>query len=53
LVTDSSTAALHRSAEEWGRTLEARVSATLAELKVPHGLLPTCASCKRIRDDSG
>jgi hypothetical protein len=35
------------------RELEARVAAALADVKVLSGLLPVCASCKKIRDDRG
>jgi ligand-binding sensor domain-containing protein len=35
------------------RALQARVVAALAEVKVLSGLLPVCASCKKIRDDKG
>src|SRR5262249_54975882 len=33
--------------------LAARVQEALAEIKVLNGLLPICASCKKIRDDGG
>jgi ligand-binding sensor domain-containing protein len=35
------------------RMLSARVDEMVAEMKVMHGLLPICASCKKIRDDGG
>jgi ligand-binding sensor domain-containing protein len=35
------------------RELKARVTAALADVKVLSGLLPVCASCKKIRDDKG
>jgi ligand-binding sensor domain-containing protein len=35
------------------RELKARVAAALADVKVLSGLLPVCASCKKIRDDKG
>jgi ligand-binding sensor domain-containing protein len=35
------------------RELEGRVAAALADVKVLSGLLPVCASCKKIRDDKG
>jgi hypothetical protein len=41
-------AALRRRAE----ALQQREQA-LADVKILHGLLPICASCKKIRDDSG
>jgi ligand-binding sensor domain-containing protein len=33
--------------------LTARVKEAIAQIKILSGLLPTCASCKRIRDDRG
>jgi hypothetical protein len=35
------------------RELAARVHDALAQIKVLKGLLPICASCKKIRDDTG
>jgi ligand-binding sensor domain-containing protein len=35
------------------RELNVRVEAALAQIKTLHGLLPMCASCKKIRDDTG
>ncbi len=35
------------------RELESRVEEAVARLKVLQGLLPICASCKKIRDDKG
>jgi len=35
------------------RELTARVEEALAQVKVLNGLLPICASCKKIRDDTG
>jgi len=35
------------------RKLSQRVDAALAQIKVLKGLLPVCASCKKIRDDHG
>ena len=35
------------------RELDRRVEAALADVKVLSGLLPICASCKKIRDDRG
>lgn len=35
------------------RTLTARVEQTIADLKILRGLLPICASCKKIRGDNG
>jgi ligand-binding sensor domain-containing protein len=35
------------------RALRVRVDEVVAEMKVLHGLLPICASCKKIRDDGG
>ena len=45
--------ALHRAVDESSRTLEHEVRDARADLKVLRGLLPICASCKRIRDDQG
>lgn len=33
--------------------LQRRVDAALAKVKTLHGLLPICASCKKVRDDKG
>jgi len=35
------------------RELSLRVNEALAQLKVLRGLLPICASCKKVRDDTG
>jgi hypothetical protein len=35
------------------RELERRVAEELAQVKVLRGLLPTCAWCKKVRDDAG
>jgi len=35
------------------RALEVRIREALAKIKVLSGLLPICASCKKIRDDKG
>jgi ligand-binding sensor domain-containing protein len=35
------------------RELKAQVTSALADVKVLSGLLPVCASCKKIRDDKG
>jgi hypothetical protein len=35
------------------RTLRQRVAEEVAKVKVLHGLLPVCASCKKVRDDRG
>jgi ligand-binding sensor domain-containing protein len=35
------------------KALRARVDEVIAEMKVLHGLLPICASCKKVRDDGG
>lgn len=45
--------ALHRAVDESSRTLEHEVQEARADLKVLRGLLPICASCKRIRDERG
>jgi hypothetical protein len=45
--------ALHRAVEATSQTLEHEVQDARADLKVLRGLLPICASCKRIRDDQG
>jgi hypothetical protein len=39
--------------EKVNRRLEAAVKERTKELKVLSGLLPICASCKKIRDDGG
>lgn len=44
---------LHRSVEALNRQLEGRVETAMTDLRVLSGLLPICASCKRIRDDGG
>jgi hypothetical protein len=40
-------------AEEALRTINADLATALANVKSLSGLLPICASCKRIRDDEG
>jgi ligand-binding sensor domain-containing protein len=35
------------------RELQERVTKAMAEIKTLHGLLPICAWCKKVRDDSG
>jgi hypothetical protein len=45
--------ALHRTVEAESETLEHEVQDARADLKVLRGLLPICASCKRIRDQQG
>lgn len=35
------------------RELQRRVDEALAKVKVLHGLIPICASCKNVRDDKG
>lgn len=42
-----------RRLEAGEKALSARVEEGLAHIKSLHGLLPICASCKRIRDDQG
>ncbi len=42
-----------RRAEEERQELIQKLSATLRQIKTLNGLLPICASCKRIRDDRG
>jgi hypothetical protein len=42
-----------RRAERERERLIAEISAALADVKALRGLLPICASCKKIRDDSG
>ena len=44
---------LHMAAERAKSTLEERVEEALADIKTLRGLIPICASCKRIRDDQG
>jgi hypothetical protein len=44
---------LHRSVEALNAGLERRVREALADVKVLRGLIPICASCKKIRDDQG
>ena len=44
---------LQRIAEEERDRLIAELRAALAEVKILSGLLPICASCKKIRDDKG
>jgi hypothetical protein len=44
---------LHRSVETANATLEDRVKAALADVKVLRGFIPICASCKKMRDDQG
>jgi len=39
--------------EQRERELEVRVDQALAQVKTLSGMLPICASCKKIRDDSG
>lgn len=39
--------------KKYERELEARVNEALANIKVLSGLIPICANCKKIRDDSG
>ena len=40
-------------AEQEREKLIAELQTALAEIKTLHGILPICASCKKIRDDSG
>ena len=42
-----------RSLKRRERQLQVRVEEALGEVKVLSGLLPICASCKKIRDDGG
>jgi len=42
-----------RRGEERERELASRVEQAVAQIKVLSGLLPICASCKKIRDDTG
>ena len=44
---------LHEKVENMNVTLEKAVEARTRELKVLSGLMPICASCKKIRDDQG
>src|SRR5439155_620930 len=39
--------------ERQARELTAAVDAAVSQVKALRGLLPICASCKKIRDDSG
>jgi len=43
----------HRSADEEREKLVARLEEALAQVRALRGLLPVCASCKRIRDYAG
>ena len=45
--------ALERIAEQERDRLIAELQAALADVKALSGLLPICASCKKIRDDNG
>ena len=45
--------AVRRSTEEKNQALIADLSASLSEVKTLSGMLPICASCKKIRDDKG
>jgi hypothetical protein len=42
-----------RALEARERELEARVEEELSQIKILKGLLPICAVCKKVRDDSG
>ena len=42
-----------KRAEVERERLVGELQAALAQIKTLSGLLPTCASCKKIRDDSG
>ncbi|SPQ02079.1 conserved hypothetical protein [Candidatus Sulfobium mesophilum] len=42
-----------QKAEEEREKLTSQLQQALAEVKTLSGLLPTCASCKNIRDDKG
>lgn len=42
-----------KKAEEEREKLISQLQQALAEVKTLSGLLPTCASCKKIRDDKG
>jgi ligand-binding sensor domain-containing protein len=42
-----------RQMRGYERLLEARIHDAVAKIKVLSGLLPICASCKKIRDDKG
>jgi len=44
---------LHDKVEKMNASLEETVEERTQELKVLSGLLPICAACKKIRDDSG
>ena len=44
---------LQRIAEQERDRLIAELQAALADVKTLSGLLPICASCKKIRDDNG
>jgi hypothetical protein len=44
---------LHANIEQLNASLERRVAEALADIKVLRGLIPICASCKKIRDDQG
>jgi hypothetical protein len=44
---------LHDKVENMNLTLEETVKERTRDLKILSGLLPICASCKKIRDDSG
>ncbi len=43
----------HKKAEEERERLVAELQGSLARIKTLSGLLPICASCKKIRDDQG
>jgi hypothetical protein len=43
----------HRRSEAERERLIGELQETLAHVKTLHGLLPICASCKKIRDDHG
>jgi ligand-binding sensor domain-containing protein len=57
LALASAGAVAHRQRTErlrqHSRELAARVKSALAEVRVLQGLLPICATCKKIRDDQG
>lgn len=42
-----------KQAEEERRKIIKELNETLAQVRTLHGLLPICASCKKIRDDKG
>jgi len=44
---------LHDKIEKMNRSLEETVKERTQDLKIMSGLLPICASCKKIRDDQG